>query len=157
MVTDVVVAPFVREVKIMNVAIAIQPSPLETTFHVLNRFVQRFTIVTVACEQLSRLTQMRIRSEVAGHHQQRSDALYKLRTRSRRSRLQECKARGHWFCREYPVYQSPVNYNYLPTASYGDDTDTFAEISNQVDRSLLNSHKLNTMKLLLESARTAAA
>lgn len=141
----------------MNTVMAHISSQFQNFLHTINKLVQ-YWVSHQPGEDLSHLVQMRERLAATRPVEKKAvgDMLFKLRTRSRRLTTQECEARGHWFCQVVPVYQSPVNFNYLPTASYADELNLLKESKNgktNENNSLPEMNKLYTMEMLLGKAR----
>ncbi len=72
------------------------------------------------CE-LALLITMRARKESAHAAKDYSNCLFHLRTLSRKRRVEECRARCHWFNKVEPTFEVDMHHQYIPVAAYADE------------------------------------
>lgn len=121
-----------REVSSMDTSYAAtQPFQLDTSF--LTGGLKRIQGVFASAE-MTRLTRMRQRKASASECAEHNESLFHLRSWSKHRRVEECRARSHWFNRVLPMYEAPFHTQFLPTA--GQPVEYWLQDSNRGNNEL---------------------
>ncbi len=68
-------------------------------------------------------------------------------------RLQEAKAKSHWFNRVLPTYEAPVNLQYMPVATYTDELKIMGDRHITKENRLAEMNDLYTVRMLLGTTK----
>lgn len=71
--------------------------------------------------ELCHLERMKTRSELRDGSMKRLYCLMQLRVKARRHRIEESRARSHWFGKVLPIYHAPTSYTLAPLESLGEE------------------------------------
>lgn len=94
---------------------ALEPLRLDTSFVAVG--LKRIQSMFEKAE-LTHLTSMRTRIASRPEGADHNDCLFQLRTWSKHRRVEERRARSHWFNQIVPTYESPLYTRFVPTTAH---------------------------------------